>query len=242
MLKTKSLVSVIFVMLLVLMSIGFIYSADDNGSIRFDNQGGQIVVGPTGGICQEDWSGSTWSQCVDGQQTFICFDKNSCGTTSLKPAQCGATQSCDTTTTTQQTTTSSGGGGGGGSGGGGSVGGGGIVTSNTQNSNQEVVCVENWECGDWSNAENMCGKRTCIDKNSCGTTELKPVTADSCPNIFTSFFSFLTGGVIGGIGSSAKEGRGIILAVLLVLIAVGIGIVLFRRQSKINERIRKRGY
>jgi len=227
---------------LTFVGVSFISASETEGTLGVDNGGGNVVIGTKG--CQEDWSGSTWSQCVDGQQTFICFDRNTCGTTSLKPAQCGDTRACDTTTTTTTPTSSGGGGGGGGGASGGSSGGGGggIVTLNTQNSDGEDACVENWECGEWSNTEEMCGKRTCIDKNSCGTTELKPITADSCPNIFTSFFSFLTGGVLGGVEGSAKEGRGTILAVLLVLIALGVGIVLFRRQSKTNERIRKRGY
>ncbi len=41
--------------------------------------------------CFESWSCTTWSDCADGAQTRLCTDLNSCGTTTVKPAE---RQSC----------------------------------------------------------------------------------------------------------------------------------------------------
>ncbi|MEM2974556.1 MAG: hypothetical protein QW112_02950, partial [Candidatus Micrarchaeia archaeon] len=45
-----------------------------------------------------------------------------------------------------------------------------------------VTCIENWTCTEWS----ACGPnnirvRTCIDRNSCGTTVNKPPEQQYCP-------------------------------------------------------------
>jgi hypothetical protein len=45
----------------------------------------------------------------------------------------------------------------------------------------ESTCVENWNCGGWSDCTEQ-GKqsRTCTDINSCGTSKNKPSTTQSC--------------------------------------------------------------
>ena len=45
----------------------------------------------------------------------------------------------------------------------------------------ESTCVENWNCGSWSDCTEQ-GKqsKTCTDTNSCGTSKNKPSTAQSC--------------------------------------------------------------
>src|SRR3989344_1971266 len=68
-------------------------AATYHGSFGVDVGGGRIVIGSGG--CEEDWSSSTWSSCSNNQQTFICIDKNQCGTVRLKPtSQCGDTRAC----------------------------------------------------------------------------------------------------------------------------------------------------
>ena len=43
-----------------------------------------------------------------------------------------------------------------------------------------VGCIESWSCGEWSNCINGVQKRSCIDKNNCGTTKNKPTTIRNC--------------------------------------------------------------
>jgi hypothetical protein len=43
-------------------------------------------------ICQEDWSCTDWSECVNSIQARTCVDKNDCGTTASKPVE---TQNCE---------------------------------------------------------------------------------------------------------------------------------------------------
>ncbi|MFH1256384.1 MAG: hypothetical protein V1494_03760 [Candidatus Diapherotrites archaeon] len=43
--------------------------------------------------CEESWSCTFWSSCVNGTQTRTCTDANECGTTTNKPAE---SQSCST--------------------------------------------------------------------------------------------------------------------------------------------------
>ena len=220
MLTTRNLlIFATLIIILAFLSISFslISAAETQGSLGVNNGGGSIIIDPKG--CQEDWSGSTWGQCRDGQQTFICFDKNSCGAQSLKPALCGETRSCNEAPPITQDNNPGGGGGGGGSGGGGSGDNSlNIVNLNTQSG--ESACVEKWECSEWSNVEDQCGERSCEDLNACRTEELKPVTENQCPNFFSSFFSFLTGGVIGALGTG-----GAIAFVFIIIIAVGTVIV-----------------
>ena len=45
----------------------------------------------------------------------------------------------------------------------------------------ESTCVENWNCGSWSDCtEQGTQTRTCTDTNSCGTSKNKPSTTQSC--------------------------------------------------------------
>ncbi len=44
-------------------------------------------------ICQENWDCTSWSSCINNQQTRTCSDLNNCGTTLNKPP---VTQSCTT--------------------------------------------------------------------------------------------------------------------------------------------------
>src|SRR3989338_8813933 len=45
------------------------------------------------------------------------------------------------------------------------------------------LCIESWNCTDWQPEKcpkNEIQTKTCIDKNNCGTTNIKPITSQSC--------------------------------------------------------------
>jgi hypothetical protein len=46
---------------------------------------------------------------------------------------------------------------------------------------QENICIENWDCEEWSSCSEQESKtRTCNDLNSCGTEKSKPISTQSC--------------------------------------------------------------
>lgn len=213
----------------LLIAPGLVFGATYHGSFNVDVGTGSIVINPD--ACEEDWSGSFWSDCQDGTKTFVCFDRNNCGTESLKPAQCGEIQNCSQSPTPPTTTT---GGGGGGGGGGGSSSDSGttlLTTTGTTESENKPKCIERWRCTGWSNTDDFCGVRTCEDINKCGTTELKPETSRECPT-FSS--SFLTGGVIGAISSPT----GLSIIFILAIVALFILVTVSRKGAgKISEKV-----
>ena len=214
--------SLILAFILVL-TVGMISAADYHGVMKVNTGTGNIVI-PS---CREDWTGSTWSSCVNGYQTFICFDKNNCRTNYIKPALCGTTRDCsvpncgDAICNNGETcstcagdcgacpVTSSGGGssGGGGGGGGSSSGGSSGNVGTTSSSSGGGICIESWQCTEWSNSNDACGTRSCTDSSKCGTTQLKPEISKKCPS--TGLFG-LTGGAIGAIGDFALSPAGIV--------------------------------
>jgi hypothetical protein len=44
----------------------------------------------------------------------------------------------------------------------------------------KINCSENWECTDWGICINEKNKRVCIDSNSCGSIDEKPITEKYC--------------------------------------------------------------
>ncbi len=42
-------------------------------------------------------------------------------------------------------------------------------------------CIESWVCSSWSNSEDLCGTRTCVDEHSCETNVHAPPSAAACP-------------------------------------------------------------
>jgi hypothetical protein len=216
-----------------LLTLSLISAATTTGKLGVNTGGAQIVSS-----C-EDWGGSGWGSCINGIQTFICFNKNNylpqCNTINLRPANCGITQTCSVTTTTS-TTSSSGGGGGGGSSGGSSG------SSNSGGSNNAVAlstsgssgsCIENWQCSNWSNGDDQCGKRTCEDLNKCGTENLKPVVLKTCSS--TGFFG-ITGGVIGSIGDFVQTGKGIAISLVFIAIIIAGAVILIVRKGKAGKK------
>ena len=231
-----------FSLSLLIFSMGFVFASETDGSLGVDTGGGNVVIKPE--ACEEDWSGSTWSQCDENnEQIFICFDKNNCGTEELKPAQCGETRTCQEASSPEVVETSSGGGGGGGSGGGGGGGGGGFISpkptiEEASSESDGSSCVENWKCEAWSNEESSCGQRTCVDLNECGTDDLKPSIRKSCGNIFSSFFSYLTGSAVDGVSDSSKIRNSRIIAVVAI-VAIGAGLFFMQKRK---TRIRMHGH
>lgn len=215
---------IIYIFPIFLLLISLISAASYDGTLSVNTGSGSVVINSGG--CQEDWSNSAWSSCINGVQTFICFDKNQCGTTNLIPAQCGNTESCTT-----QPLSSSGGGGssGGGSSGGGSSGSGGSNNIATTNSNN---CVENWQCGEWSNANEQCGKRICVDENNCSTSLLKPATSKECPSVSSLSFT----GAVTGIANFAQTGQGVAtIGGLITIIVFAIAFTSVRRKKTTQQ-------
>lgn len=206
-----------FQLFLILLLIGFVSGAGFQGSFQISTGGNQILI--SSGICQEDWTGSFWTNCVNGIQTFVCLDKNNCGTTNLKPQNCNLTQNC---TVQQQPSggTSSGGGNGGPSSSGGSS----VIY--TTPSTTEKSCIENWTCEDWSNLKGQCGQRICNDADNCGTTLLKPTISKECSS------SFFIGSVIKGFSDFAKSTPGVISITFIVIVLSVAMVTLSRKKMK----------
>ncbi|MBS3085840.1 hypothetical protein J4225_04105 [Candidatus Pacearchaeota archaeon] len=225
-------------------------AATYHGSFGVDVGGGRIVIGSGG--CEEDWSSSTWSSCNNNQQTFICIDKNQCGTVNLKPVQCGNTQACnassvcgnsiveagescddgnttngDGCSSTCATESNNGGGGGGG--------GGGSSSSNspgvTPLSLLQETCIERWQCDAWSNEDNECGSRECRDTNNCGTEELKPLTIKQCPN---QGWAGITGNIIGGVANFAKSKAG--AGLIFIAVVVAAAMVIMNKKKLVDNK------
>lgn len=80
-----------FVFLLI---ISLASAATGHGKLSVGTgSGGQVIIDSGG--CQEDWSGSTgWGNCINNIQTFLCYDRNQCGTFRLRPANCSETRDC----------------------------------------------------------------------------------------------------------------------------------------------------
>jgi len=51
----------------------------------------------------------------------------------------------------------------------------------------EIICVENWNCTDWTRCIGGTQQRTCIDSNNCGTEESKPEDDRPCTVVATCF-------------------------------------------------------
>jgi len=207
----------IFVVILavLLVTTGVVAAAEFHGSFGVDVGTGSVVIGPSS--CEEDWSGSLWSECVDNSQTFVCFDKNYCGTIDLRPTLCGETQTCGDPSSSSSSSSSSSGSSGGSSSSSSSGGsssssssGGLVPLSDTSSSG---VCIERWKCEGWSNEEDSCGTRICEDINECGTDRLAPEIARDCPEVG---FSGITGSVIGAISSPT----GVSLIIILVIVGL----------------------
>lgn len=52
-----------------------------------DDDGGGSGGGGGGGVCTPSWQCTAWSECLDGEQSRVCTDQNSCGTEEGKPSE-----------------------------------------------------------------------------------------------------------------------------------------------------------
>ena len=206
---TKKIFLTLILASVMFMSFSLISAADTSGKIQINTGGGVI------GGCDEQWS----CFCDEDTGKYVCYQYNPlCDTENLRPAIDGT--SCVAPPGDNGGPIPSGGGGGGGSGGGG--GGSGITTlSITQEGDNE--CVENWECEAWSNTEEQCGTRFCTDANSCGTTELKPLTFKACSSSDSSGFGSGITWFATAVGNLAKSPVAIIIFILIV---VGLAVLI----------------
>ncbi len=232
---TKSKIFILFFAFFFFISLTFVSAGTYHGSFTVDVDSGTINIGT---VCEEDWSDSYWTSCVDGEQTFVCFDKNNCGTEDMKPADCGTTRQCNETSEdddddddNDDNNENTGGGSTGGSTGGSNSGTGmqTLSSGNTETNLETSSCTEEWECDAWSNSEDKCGLRVCRDINECGTTDYKPKTEKDCPNI--GIFG-VTGAVIGGFTNFAKSKTGIGLIFALLLVVLGILILSSKKPKR----------
>ncbi|GEM_PF-1069731 len=123
--------------------------------------------------------------------------------------------------------------GGGGGGGGGSGGGSSAIKTTSQ------VCIEQWECSDWSDCKNGKQKRLCRDNAACKTSKLKPAESRECQEEAQSqsqpeikeqqkdISPSLLGSVIGAVGGVKVFGAALFIA---VLIAGMIVIIVLRKK------------
>jgi len=200
--------------LALLAVVSLASSASTTGNFYFNNG----TFDPGLGSCEEEWVG-LWGDCVNGQQTFDCIQTNpDCHTIDKMPEQCLDIRECSSNNTN---TGSSSSGSSGGSSSGSSSGSGDVIVK-ISDSTDEKDCAENWACYSWTNNIDSCGERECVDLNECGTEELKPEVTKECPEEEKSFFSALTGNVIGGISSfaSSKTGAPLLLALIVVIVAI----------------------
>ncbi len=82
-------------------------------------------------------------------------------------------------------------------------------------------CEENWTCSNWSECKNSTQNKTCIDQNGCGTTNNKPEEEQECNE--KTFFSFITGAVIGTIKENyipISIGAGALIAIIATLLII----------------------
>lgn len=213
--------------LLFLLVVGIASGAEFHGGFNIDTGGNNVVITPD--TCQEDWSSSYWSECVNGEQTFVCIDSNSCGTTEVIPENCGLIQNC---TIPNQDNNNNNGGGSNGGGGSQNDDDGLIILSNNDNSQEE--CVENWACFGWSNSEDQCGTRDCNDLDECGTEELKPTTKRDCPvTEQKGFFSSIFGPT--GFAVALDSGSGVGALLILIIIAIAVLVVKRRSYKKVDS-------
>ncbi len=131
-------------------------------------------------------------------------------------------------------------GGSGGDGGGGGSGGSTIKTSSE-------VCIEQWECSDWSDCKEGKQKRLCRDNSACKTEKLKPSETRECTaDAFNTNQSEIQkeikqsdvragilGAVIGAVGGVKIFGS----LIFIVLVLVGGLVVVFVRKKNLGAKV-----
>ncbi|MBU0893811.1 MAG: hypothetical protein KKF48_03565 [Nanoarchaeota archaeon] len=215
----------LLIFLVLFLAPSLVSSASYHGNFNVDVGTGSIIINPD--TCEEDWSSSFWSSCVNNEQTFICIQSNTnCNSEYLKPANCDITRDCDASDSSGSSSGGSSSGGGrssSSSSGSGSNNNFTILSSETTaNGEEKTDCTERWACQTWSNSKDLCGTRTCRDINECGTQDLRPEISRECGSVG---FAGITGAVT-GITNFAKSGVGIgfIFMILIVILFVLISV------------------
>jgi hypothetical protein len=229
----------IFSVMFVLLAISLV-SAGYSGTITITKtSGGKIVIGGTGQL-PEHYCGNDILETYIGEQCDGVVYTNCSGIDASWTGELSCTNNClfDTSACSIPTPITPPGGGGGSGGSGGS--GGGDSPSGDGNTTDETGCVEDWSCNDWTSCINGLEMRTCTDSNECETEKIKPTDERGCStldinttddsgtgNTFNTFFSAITGAVIGG-GSSGWA--------LIIIVLVIVGIALWFVSSKKGKK------
>ncbi|MGV8171304.1 MAG: hypothetical protein ACP5OA_01250, partial [Candidatus Woesearchaeota archaeon] len=111
-------------------------------------------------------------------------------------------------------------------------------------------CIEEWECSDWSTCNNEIHTRTCLDINTCGTNNTRPVESEKCSRVPSCFNGIQDKGETGiDCGGPCGECRNIEqpkdtksnIAIIIsgILILVLILIVLALYKDKITYALKK---
>jgi len=89
----------------------------------------------------------------------------------------------------------------------------------------EAACQESWTCLSWSTCQNGIQTRTCYDQNNCGTTLSKPAGQQACQDFTTP--EVATTQPEEDEGSFFSENKGLIIAVVLAAILLGLGLLYY---------------
>lgn len=212
----------------VILSLSLAFALEEvaqyKGSLDVGKEGGVVYIGP--GVGPAAFCGNNFidngEQCdetnLNMQNCASLLGANYTGTLSCKIGCIFDTNKCSLTTN------NGGNNGGNNNQGGGGGGGSFIVTENKSSPNKAVGCIEDWGCSDWSECFVGGQTRTCTDKNSCGTTFLKPALERLCEEkgIFTNnenSIGALLGAVI-GTGKNAIINIGLIIFFFIAVIAI----------------------
>lgn len=121
--------------------------------------------------CTPLWQCSNWSACVNNNQTKVCTDTNSCGTTTGKPT---TTRDCNLLCSADVKQCPDGS----------------YVARIAPNCDfapcPTTTCIPNWLCSSWTTCTNGQQTKRCYDMNYCGIITNKPATIQSCSSSNTS--------------------------------------------------------
>ncbi|RLG13601.1 MAG: hypothetical protein DRN66_03875 [Candidatus Nanohalarchaeota archaeon] len=118
-------------------------------------------------------------------------------------------------------------------------------TNNQEEETKQTTCTENWKCSEWFDCFNSRQKRVCMDLNSCGTEENKPIISQECAMPLaeddkkekdnSGFLSSITGNFLNSVaGNASASGVGILILILILGIA---GIIYAKKSAKISEEV-----